>query len=73
MRGHGPLSKADRAAATAASMSGACASATVRNTSSVALSITSMVESDEGATHSPPMKNRSGWRMATLRGEALVM
>ena len=60
MRGQGPSSKAVRAAAMARSMSGACASATRRKTCSECESITSMVEPDDGATHSPPMKKRSG-------------
>ena len=58
-RGHGPSSNALRAAVTARSMSAACASATVKYVSSVVESMTSNVESVEGCTHSPPMKNLS--------------
>ena len=54
-RGHGPSSKAERAAPTARSMSGACASATRKKSSSVLESTTSNTEVDEGDTHSPPM------------------
>src|SRR5262245_37870988 len=63
IRGHGPWSKALRAAVTARSTSSTWASATERKTSSVALSRTSMRERDDGSTHSPPMKKRSGWRI----------
>src|SRR5262245_40728329 len=63
MRGHGPSSKALRAAATARSTSSTWASATDRKTSSFALSRTSMRERDDGSTHSPPMKKRSGLRI----------
>jgi hypothetical protein len=49
-----------RAAATARDTSSASASAIRKNSSSVPESMTSMVASDEGATHSPPMKKRSG-------------
>ena len=54
---HGPESNAVRAAPTAREMSPAWASATVRKTSSLVESITLMVLSDDGLTHSPPMKN----------------
>ena len=44
---------------TARAMSASLASATLKKTSSVAESITSISASDDGSTHSPPMKNRS--------------
>ncbi len=59
MRGQGPSSKACRAAATAREMSASCAAATLKNSSSVPESITSILASDEGCTHWPPMKNLS--------------
>ena len=43
-------------------MSSAWASATLKNSSSVPESMTSITESDDGCTHSPPMKKRSAWR-----------
>jgi hypothetical protein len=43
-------------------MSSAWASATERNTSSVVESITLISASDDGFTHSPPMKKLSAWR-----------
>jgi hypothetical protein len=55
MRGHGPSSKARRAAATARSMSAGVASGTRPMTSSVCGDTTSMVPLPEDSTHSPPM------------------
>jgi hypothetical protein len=49
------LSNAFRAASTAREMSAACASATVKYTCSVSESMTLIVESDDGATHCPPI------------------
>ena len=57
MRGQGPWSKAWRAAATARAMSGSLASATLKKTCSLVESMTSITSSDDGFTHSPPMKN----------------
>ena len=65
MRGHGPLSKASRAAATARDMSPSFASGTRKKISSVPESMTSIVASDDGLTHSPPMKNRSAFPSGT--------
>jgi hypothetical protein len=62
IRGQGPSSKASRAAVTARVMSACSASATLKNSSSVAESITSILAADEGLTHSPPMKKRSALR-----------
>jgi hypothetical protein len=59
MRGHGPRSKASRAAATALSMSAFVASGTRPITSSVDGEITSIVSEPVAATHLPPMKNES--------------
>ena len=59
MRGHGPSSKAVRAAATAASMSAGDASGTVPITSSVCGEMTSIVSLLWGETHSPPMNSLS--------------
>ena len=50
-RGQGPLSNASRAASTARDMSGACASATLKKSCSVAGSITLIAASDDGCTH----------------------
>src|SRR5579871_2226865 len=61
MRGQGPLSKALRAAATARLISAACASAMLKNNSSVPELTTSIFDALEGDTHCPLMKNRSGW------------
>ena len=58
--GHGPRSKADRAAATARLISSAWASATVTKCSSVDGEVTEMVAPLLAATHSPSIKNRSG-------------
>ena len=55
MRGHGPASKARRAACTARSTSSVDASGTVAMTSSVSGEITSMVDVPAGSTHSPSM------------------
>ena len=55
IRGQGPSSNAWRAAPTALAMSASWASATLKKNSSVPESITSMVASELGATHSPPM------------------
>ena len=60
MPGQGPSSNAVRAAPTARDMSSARASATLKKSSSVPASMTSIVASDDGATHWPPMKKRSG-------------
>src|SRR5438874_3978102 len=57
--GHGPSSKALRAAATARSTSASEASGTTPMTSSVAGDTTSMVFPPAGATHSPPMYRTS--------------
>ena len=54
-------------------MSAACASATVRKTCSECESITSIVESDEGATHSPPMKKRSVCLTDAVASSEMVM
>ena len=59
MCGHGPLSKASRATATALSTSASVASGTRPTTSSVVGLMTSMVPVPEGLTHSPPMNSRS--------------
>ena len=55
--GHGPWSKARRAAATAASTSASTASGTDPTTSRVAGERTSKRLSLAGATHSPPMRS----------------
>ena len=60
MAGQGPSSNAARAAPTARDMSSARAAATLKKSSSVPASMTSIVASDDGATHWPPMKKRSG-------------
>ena len=57
--GHGPLSNASRAAATARSTSAVVASGTLAMTSSVAGEITASVSVPAGSTQSPPMKNLS--------------
>jgi hypothetical protein len=57
--GHGPSSKARRAAATAASTSASTASGVDPTTSSVAGFTTSKRRSLAGVTQSPPMKSLS--------------
>ena len=64
--GHGPLSNASRAAATARSMSAGDPSGVRAYTSSVIGEMTSMVLSVAGATHSLPMKSRSRVSMSAL-------
>ena len=59
IEGHGPLSNASRAAATALSMSAGEASGTCPMTSSVWGETTSMTASVSGFTNSPPMKKVS--------------
>ena len=59
IRGHGPSSKALRAAATAASTSAAAAIGTLPTYSPVAGECTSMTSAVDGATHLPPMKSLS--------------
>ena len=59
IRGHGPSSKACRAAATAASMSAAVPSGTVATSSSLCGEITCSRSPEAGADHSPPMKSAS--------------
>ena len=59
MRGHGPWSKAWRAAATARSTSASRASGTRPTTSSVVGDTTSNTSVEDGSTHSPPMNRRS--------------
>jgi hypothetical protein len=54
-------------------MSAASASATVRKTCSVCESMTLIFESDEGATHSPPMKKRSVCLTGTVASPAEVV
>jgi hypothetical protein len=60
IRGHGPSSKAWRAAATARSMSAAVPSATRPTTASLFGQISSIASSPLGSTHLPPMKSLSG-------------
>src|SRR5258707_2704952 len=50
-RGHGPRSNASRAAPAARSMSAAWASATLKNSSSVPESMTSILAAEDGVTH----------------------
>jgi hypothetical protein len=57
--GHGPLSKAARAAATARSTSALDDAGTLPTTSSVAGFTTSIVSVPAGVTQSPPMNSRS--------------
>lgn len=57
--GHGPLSKAARAAATAASTSAAAASGTLPTYSPVAGQCTSITSEVDGSVHLPPMKSLS--------------
>ena len=59
VEGHGPESKALRAAATAASTSAAAASGTLPTYSPVAGQCTSMTSDVDGAVHLPPMKSLS--------------
>jgi hypothetical protein len=54
-------------------MSSAWASATVRKISSVVESVTWILLSDDGCTHSPPMKKRSAWRRDAAAGLAMVI
>src|ERR1700722_9578430 len=72
MRGHGPRSNASLAAATARLTSASCASATLRNSSSVAQLITLIFEAPEGAAHSPSMKKRPGCLTGEVVGIALI-
>src|SRR6266571_1849883 len=65
-RGHSPLSKASRAAATARSMSAVVPSGTRPTSSSECGEITSMVPVPAGSTHSPPMNSRWCSRMDAL-------
>src|SRR5437879_1113441 len=65
-RGHSPLSKASRAAATARSMSAGVPSGTRPTSSSECGEITSMVPVPAGSTHSPPMNSRWCSRMDAL-------
>jgi hypothetical protein len=55
VRGHTPSSNARRAAATARSMSGSAASATVAMVAAVEGSTTSKRRPETGSTHSPSM------------------
>src|SRR5262249_53079192 len=71
--GHGPSSNAVRAASTARAMSAACASATLKATSSVPASMTSIWASDDGATHAPPMKKVSGWAIGMVVERAMAV
>src|SRR6516225_6053127 len=57
--GHGPLSNAARAAATAASTSAAAANGTLPTYSPVAGQCTSMISEVDGSVHLPPMKSLS--------------
>src|SRR4051812_37143529 len=57
--GHGPSSKALRAAAHAASTSAGAASGTLPTSSPVAGECTSMTSAVDGSTHLPPMNNLS--------------
>ena len=59
IRGHGPVSKARRAAATAASMSALLPSGTVATTCSVCGETTWIVSPVAGAAQSPSMKKRA--------------
>ena len=59
VEGHGPLSNAARAAATAASTSAAAASGTLPTYSPVAGQCTSMTSDVDGSVHLPPMKSLS--------------
>ena len=54
-------------------MSGSFASATLKKSCSLVESMTSMTASDEGFTHSPPMKNRSACRRGALMSLAMAM
>jgi hypothetical protein len=72
MVGHGPSSNAWRAAPTAFDMSASLASATLKKSCSVAESITSIVASEDGFTHSPPTKNRSGLRSGAVASVVLT-
>ena len=45
--------------------------ATLNAISSVPASTTSIVASDDGATHEPPMKNDSGWSRGTVVERAM--
>ena len=67
----GPVSKAARAAATAASMSSVVPSGTRPNSPSVDGLITSIVPDPRGATQSPPMRNAS-WTMGSAMGVSLL-
>ena len=40
--------------------------------SALRVSMTSMLESDDGATHEPPMKNDSGWARGTVLVRAMA-
>src|SRR5579872_3068205 len=73
IRGQGPRSNASRAATTARSTSASWASATLRKTSSLALSWTCNLRSPDGATQSPPMKQRSGCWIGWVRSAVSVM
>ncbi len=59
LRGHGPSSKALRAAANAASTSALVASGTWPTFSPVAGENTSMISDEDGATQRPPMNSLS--------------
>ncbi len=59
VEGHGPLSNAARAAATAASTSAAAAIGTLPTYSPVAGQCTSMTSDVDGSVHLPPMKSLS--------------
>src|SRR5579884_3455483 len=59
VEGHGPVSNALRAAATAASTSAAAASGTLPTYSPVAGQCTSMTAEVDGAVHVPPMNSLS--------------
>src|SRR5690348_1084742 len=73
MRGHGPRSKACRAAATARDTSSLPAAATRTHTSSVAGWTTSMTWPPPGVTHSPPMYRRSGYLTGTAYALSTAM
>lgn len=72
MRGQDPRSNASRAASTAARTSSACASATRSATSSVTGLTTSIVRDEDGCTHSPPMRKRSGCATETLPNNSVI-
>src|ERR1700751_1296457 len=72
-RGHGPRSKACRAAATARATSSLEAAPTRTHTSSVAGWTTSMRSPLLGVTHSPPIYKRSGYLTGTAYALSTVI